>query len=220
MVSVTIYIEGGVLPNSETAAATVNNSQQLRESFNKLFRQLLNEEEFNLKVEMGGGEKQTVKFFKNAMEKGEDAIVLLDVYAHKNKQAKLQAPDFDLSNYDSVVFFMVREMEAWILSQPRVIEEYAKKERLKRIKINSLLEDDEWIKDKKVQTIDKPSDILHTLLGRYFRTKRDKKPKYNKGGKLKMAPKMMELLQFKQLENDFDDIERLIAHIRSKNNTL
>jgi len=220
MVSITIYIEGGILPNANTAATTVDNSQRLRESFNKLFRQLLKEEEFDLKVEMGGGEKQTVKFFKEAIEKGEDAIVLLDVYAHESKQAKLEAPDFDLLDHEAVVFFMVREMEAWILSQPVVIEEYAKKERLKRIKAEVLLTEDESIKDKDVQTINKPSVILHTLLGRYFRTKRDKKPKYNKGGKLKIAPKMMELLQFKQLENDFDDVKRLIAHIQSKSNTL
>lgn len=211
MVEITIYMEGGVLANPNNLASTMSNSQRLRESFNKLFRQIFTIEDFNLKVEMGGGEKQAAKFFKDSIEKGEDAVLLLDVYAHKDKATKLQ--DFELTDYQLNIFFMVKEMEAWILSQLNVIEEFGVLENLKRQHPGKALEDHKSLKGKKVIEIDKPSDVLKVLLGRYFENNKGKKQKY---GKLKNSPTMVNLLDLSVLRKSFEDVDNLILYIESK----
>lgn len=213
MVSVTIYVEGGVLPNSNVDAATINNSQRLRESFTKLFRKVLAEEHFDLKIEMSAGELNAAKFFKEDIEKGNEAVLLIDVYPHKTKPEKLK--DFDLEKSANFVFFMVREMEAWILSQPLVLEEFASNENLVRVNQKQAIADDKSIKGKDIQKIHQPSDVLETILGRFFEKRNGKKQKY---GKLKDAPTMLELLNIHELRKTFEDVENLIQHIETKKN--
>ena len=114
MVSITIYIEGGILPNDNIASLTMDNSVKLTESFTKFFRQIFDESEFDIKVEMGGGEKQTAAFYRQAIDAAEDAVLLVDVYKEKDKTTKIAY--LELESYSQNIFFMVREMEAWILS--------------------------------------------------------------------------------------------------------
>lgn len=213
MVSVTIYIEGGVLPNPNIPAITMNNSNRLREGFNKLFRQIFSVEDFDLKIEMGSGERQTAIFFKDSIAKNKEAVLLLDVYEHKDKQSKLAAFELADKEKHKHVFFMVREMEAWILSQLNVIEQFGSLENLVRQKPTTELADDKSLKGKIIDQIDKPSTILKVLLGRYFKNGRGKKQKY---GKLKNAPTMVELLDLNVLRKSFEDVENLILYIESK----
>ncbi|BDS11913.1 DUF4276 family protein [Aureispira anguillae] len=211
MVSVTIYMEGGVLPHANIPAATINNSNRLREGFNKLFRQIFAVEDFDLKIEMGSGEKQAAVFFKESIKRGEAAVLLLDVYKHKGKISKLE--EFGLANNSQQVFFMVREMEAWILSQLDVLEKFGTLENLIRQKPTIALKEDKSLQGIAIKDIDKPSDTLKVLLGRYYKNRRGKKQKY---GKLKNAPAMIELLDIKSLRDSFEDVENLILYIQRK----
>ncbi len=81
MVDITIYAEGGVLPSDDIAVQTIDNSEKLRESFHTLLAQIVDEDNFNLNVEIGSGEKQTVKFFKSQLQKQFSALLLIDLDA-------------------------------------------------------------------------------------------------------------------------------------------
>jgi len=50
MVEIRIVLEGGILPNLNNSAATVNNSEKLREAFHKLLSNVINPAAFNLIV--------------------------------------------------------------------------------------------------------------------------------------------------------------------------
>ncbi len=209
MVVITIYIEGGVLPNANINALTINNSQRLRESFYKLFTQKIDESKFKLNVEIGSSNQQSINFFRNSIKSDRKTYLFIDLDAPKSaKKSFLISNHLNSTETQEHVFFMVQEMEAWILSQPDKIESCYS--HLIRRKPSAAILMDNNIVDKNPEDITKPSRVLGIILGRYFNIEKKgvkRKKKYNK---LIDGANLLELLDMEQLTNDFEDLKRFL----------
>jgi len=203
MVKIEIYVEGGILPNPNHAAQTVNNSAALREGFHQLLTQELSIQDFDLVIKTGSGENQTISFLKANKE---NAIALVDLDGQKkpDKLAYLNAIDFE-----EKAFFMVQKMEAWILSQPNKIELFGQQEYLTRKKPEQNIANDPSIHNKH------PDSVLNTLFQRHFTFIKNGKKKKKKYGKLKDAPKLIQLLDLPQLKTVFTDVKQMILYIKT-----
>lgn len=215
MVSITIYVEGGVLPNSNASIATVSGTQQLREGFSKLFRQILSEKDYNLKIEPSGGYKSAASRFKSAISANTEEVLLIDLDGPKTEK-KARLSELSLSEYSACIFFMVQEMEAWMLAQPAQIEEYAKVEQLLIKDATKRVVDNILIKGKDVEAIKKPSVKLKTIFEQHFQVEKKSKPKKRTYGKLKDAAGLLELLDLKALRAQFEDVDNLILYIENR----
>ena len=215
MAVITIFVEGGVLENEHHSIQTLDNSQRLRESFYKLLTQRFNEQDFSLVVEIGGPNNQTIKFLKKELAKGENVYSTIDLDCpNSERNHRINELDLPDENARNRVFFMVQEMEAWILSQPEKIETFYS--HLSRRKPNFSLKDDEILKGKHPKDITKPSDKLHTLLGRYFQIEKKGKKKKKKYKKLRDGADLLEILDYVELEQVFSDVKRLTDSLKNK----
>lgn len=215
MVNVTIYIEGFAYEKDQDT--TFDNSVFFREAFNRLFYQSIKESEFNIVIQPIGSITKSASYLKKINTKGENAILLVDLETSKiNKQKKIDIY-FKDSNSDDI-FFMIQEMEGWILSQPQILERYGELENLIVKKNISEISKNSLLKDKHPEDIVKPSDKLKTLFKQYFSTetkRRGKIIKTNKNySKTKDAPKLIQLLNLKNLELIFEDAENLVKRIQ------
>jgi len=220
MVEITIYIEGGTLPSPKDkiqAKTAGSNNAVFRKGFNKLFSQVFNQKDFNLIVLEGGPNKQTVKFFQQAINNGKEVITLLDLDAPKSQRTK-RLTDFGLMAQRQQVFFMIQEMEAWILAQPEVIDKFIEVESLVRNKkrVNEVIVENTLIHNKTVEQIEKPSQVLKTLFTQYVRKLKRNKQKKRNYRKSKDGPALIELLDFQKLQTTFLDVDNLIQYINSK----
>lgn len=216
MVTIRIVIEGGVLPNDSTDAQTFNNSEKLRESFYKLLTQIISPEIFNLEIEMGAGEKNACLMFKKHIKKNSCSL-LIDLDGSIDKKAE-RLLNLEIDEYSDFVFFMIQEMEAWILSQPNAIEKGMSL--FNREKPEQSITDDPIFNQNPIDIVH-PSKKLNTILSRYFSfTKRDEKKK-KKYGKLKDSPLFIKNLDITQLTDTFEDAKRLVDFLNQKsiNNT-
>lgn len=215
-IEIQLFVEGGVLPNENVAAATTDNSNKLRESLHHLLSQLITPDKFDLIILPRSGYKQTAKDFKADLEKDSNSLLLLDLDAPKSqKNAKLS--ELALLDCAEKVFFMVQEMEAWMLSQPEIIEQFAAKEDYKRKNTDKIISESSLLKGKNIEEINKPSDKLNTLFGQYFEVYEKRRDKYKPAsyGKLKDAPALLALLDFSKLLNDFEDVRLLKMKVES-----
>jgi len=220
MVTITIYLEGGVLEGLNDAAQTSGNTSRLREGFNKLLRQIFSEEAYNLEIKPSGGYKSAAKRFKELRADEKETVLLIDLDAPKTEKPK-KLEELDLVDCIKEVFFMVQEMEAWILSQPDKIEQFAQEEQFIIKNEEKSVADNNLIKGKNIEDIKKPSGRLNTIFEQHFQVikqRRGKIPKTKKRGygKLKDAPSLLELLDLSILRNSFEDVENLILYIQSK----
>ncbi len=202
MVIVKVFFEGGSDPRDKSNAATVDNTSRLRESFNKLLNAGFEEEKVRIQAVPAYSISNAVKI----REKG--SLLLIDLDGTKDKKNK-RLNDNQLTEIQDFVFFMVQMMEAWILSQPEVIEEVFRYYKAKL----SLVKDDSQIKNKHPETIIKPDFVLDKILQRYFIVKKGNKEKKLKYGKLKYSPDLIENLNIHKLKNTFKDVELLINKI-------
>lgn len=213
MVDIRIVIEGGIVPHINDSAATINNSEKLRESFHKLFSQIINPESFNLIIEMKGGFEQAIMSFKEYSKLDQKTSILIDLDGvSSSKQDKIV--DLKIENLAERVFFMIQEMEAWILSQPESIEKaYKNRYNRQRVKINLEQEIRKLYRDHPEEILE-PSVKLKVLLGRYYVEMKGNRKKDKKYGKLKDAPMLIENLDINKLIRTFDDVNSLINHIQ------
>jgi len=207
MVEVTIFVEGGNLNNQ-------GSNVPLREGFSKLLMSGLKKKNFKLNIDLRGPNKQTIKDFKNNPA---DILILLDLDAPESERENKLAK-FDLDEAPGKVFFMIQAMEAWILSQPDILDKYITETYSKsgRKRTGDNIEDDDILKNKQAQNIEKPDEKLHTLLGRYFYYKKNnekKKPKYK--SKITDGAAMLELLNINELSNQFIDVKNLLNTIEN-----
>lgn len=212
MVNITIFIEGGILPNDKINVQTIDNSERLRESFYDILSQLIPPNKFNISIKQGSGNKQTIKFFKTRIKKQEKSILLIDLDERKNKKNK-RLSDFELTDYQENVFFMVQEMEAWIISQIDKIDLHYKGKFLRK-KINIKLSNDKNIFLKHPEEIEKPSKVLKIILGRYFSYPMNKK-RNKKYSKLKDGADLLSILDADELKKTFSDFNDLIIKIEN-----
>lgn len=181
MVTITIYIEGGGVSTGDQTIQTIDNSALFREGFHKLFLQKFSETAFNLIIEPIGSVSQTKKYLEKIINSKIEAVILIDLDGPKSiKEKRLQ------DNYAPLdttrIFFMIQEMESWILSQPAKLEEYAKSKGF-IIKIPSQkIENDALIKNIHPEDISDPAEKLSTLFKKYYAVEKMRQ------GKLKNKP--------------------------------
>jgi len=209
MVNVSIFIEGGILPNDKINVQTIDNSEKLRESFYSILSQIISPTEFNITIKQGSSNKQTIKFFKKKIQKGQNSLLLIDLDGSKHEKVS-KLSEFDLTNYSDNVFFMVQEMEAWIISQVDKIDAYYYGKFIRK-KNEKALSEHTKIKNIHPEEITKPSIVLKEILGQYFRTKDNKKKKY---GKLKDGADLLSILDANNLQKTFSDFDALIKSIK------
>jgi len=214
MVNITIYIEG--VPSENPAVLTVDNSAVFREKCHQLFSQKLSSTEFNLQIKPFGSITQTRKMLEYIEIQCINAVFLLDLDAPKEKREERlnQYEPFDTRK----IFFMIQEMEAWILSQVDKIEAFAKNEGLIRKREDEAINQNPLIKNKHPEQINKPSEKLDTILRQYFDVVKIRRGKERKIGKryskAKDGPKLIGLLELQQMMQDFDEVERLVDYIK------
>jgi hypothetical protein len=203
MVTITVFFEGGVHPNDKNSALTLDNSTLLRESFNQLLNSGLSSEKVKIQAIPAASVTNIVKIRK------ENSLLLLDLDAPKSKrEERIKASN--LSDIQEYVFFMIQKMEAWILSQPKSIEDYFKD---KKINENEFVKDDESIHGKNCEDIIHPDRVLQTILKRYFSDYKGDKFRKLEYGKLKHAPNLIKNLDIHQLKKDFEDVRNLLDKV-------
>ncbi len=208
MVNIKIIVEGGVLPNSNIDADTFNNSEKFRESFHIILSNIFPLDSFNLVIEPAAGYKQAIKSFKSEQQK-DNCILLIDSDSPKTEKAN-KLHELTLTEYENHVFFMVQEMEAWILSQPKcIIKTYSKN----LISIGTLENDDVF---KLIpEEIPNPTYWLGVILSRYYRYEKNGTKKKKKYGKLKDGPLLLANLSMVELINTFEDVRRLNTYLKN-----
>jgi hypothetical protein len=212
-------MEGGADPSIASDVQTADNTQSLRESLHRIFKENI-QEEVNIVISMQHGYKNAVKRF---IEKEDTANLFLYVDldgAPNTKEVwlrKLEQDGFHLSEEQKLkCFFMIQEMEAWILYQLLAIEQWGVNNGFTRKKPEIPLEADNNLAGKKVTDIPHPSDILSILLGRYFEKEVAGKKRKAKYGKLKTAPSLLDLLDAIILARQDEELGRFVEIMNKK----
>ncbi len=214
MVNITIYVEGGVLPNDSLDVQTIDNSEKLRESFHNLLSQIIDNKLFNLVIEMGASYTNAAKFFKAAIEKHSNQLLIIDLDAPKSQKVE-KLKELDLQKYNEFVFFMVQEMEAWILSQPEIIDRYLS-EKYHRERCSEKLYEHNLLINRHPEDINNPSDVLQIIMKRYFTVVKRGQKKKKGYGKLKDAPDLLKKLDGETLKQTFSDLSNLYNKLNNK----
>ncbi|KAA6315926.1 hypothetical protein EZS27_033691 [termite gut metagenome] len=216
MVEISLIIEGGVLPGSADVV-TMDNSQALRQSLHRIFKDVLGLE-VSIKIQLGAGYRAATRQFAASSEKNCCLYVDLD-----NKRECI--PDwFDklvtenpgkpihiLDDKRQNVFFMIQEMEAWILKQPAAIERWGKDNHYIRTHSNEPIEGHSLIAGKNIEDINKPSNTLGEIIKHFFSKERDGKLKKVQYGKLKSAPGLLDCLNATELKENDAELQRFCA---------
>lgn len=216
MVNITIYVEGGRV-DGDQSAETVSNNALFREGFHRLFSQVLDEESFNLIIQPIGSVTRAKNYLRKATWSREPSLVLIDLdgppQMRTERLSRFQGLD------TSLVFFMIQEMEAWIISQTEVIESYARARWLVRKHPDEKLSDDALISGRDPQELDKPSDRLNNLFRKYFRAVRqrgeERTEKLRNYSKTKDGPVLIGMLNLTQLMDTFSDARRLVRKVEA-----
>ncbi len=214
MIDITIYIEG--VKSDNPAVVTVDNTAVFRENFHKLFSQQLSSETFNLIIQPFGTITQSRKMLEHIEKQGINGVLLIDLDAPKEQRLERlnQYEPFDTSK----IFFMIQEMEAWILSQVDKIEEFARNEGLIRKRVNEDIQSNPLIKNIHPEAISKPDEKLDTIFRQYFDIVKIRGNKESRKGKryskTKDGAKLIGLLELKFLMRDFDEAQRLVDYIQ------
>ncbi|MEA5460142.1 DUF4276 family protein [Arcicella sp. LKC2W] len=202
VVTIKVFFEGGADPKSNPNADTFDNTNRLREGFNKLLNSEFEEERVRIQAEPAYSITNVVKI------REPNSLLLIDLDDSKDKK-KDRIENSNLSDIEKFVFFMVQRMESWILSQPEVIEDVFAYYKNKA----SHIKDDNLIYNKHLEVIRNPDDVLNTIFQRYFIIIKGGKEKKLKYGKLKHSPDLIEKLDLQKLRNTFEDVESLIQKI-------
>ena len=220
----------------ERAFAGIADGQDiiLQNAFSQLFQQVIPDLNMMFIFDMRGGWRNALYDFARAIVKEDEKILFLLIdYADvpgNNYLAKkdhlrqtlgekegLPAIAGKFHQYFDDIFFMVQKMEAWILSQPAVIEQCFghllppnKLERFEIKKARKLLHP--------ASTIPNPDAVLDELLGYFEKLDHRGVPrtlKYEKGGKVRLAYQMLTQLNLLILMAEFEDVRTLVERLKS-----
>lgn len=160
----------------------------LREGFRKLLEQKVRG---NMpRISMGQGKRQTIdKFLHTA-----DAKLLCDL-DNTSEHIECDLLEYGLKNNRDQVFYMIQEMEAWILSQPDILDNFYHEEISRRIP------------KKQPMLISEPDKELQNI------TRNSRKGKYHK---VRHGAQLLQLLDAGQLYAEFEDFKRLIDDLNNK----
>ena len=171
---ISIIIEGGVLPNDNISAATMNNVESLRQSLHRIFAKVLSDQEdISIVINPQASYKQAVNKYLVA---GEDTFLFVDLDMPKDKKQlwfdnlanDLNKPISIPNEKKDNIFFMIQEMEAWILKQPAAIYKWATEYNNYLNKRTDKIEDHTLLRNRDVEDIAKPSTVLEKLITTFF----------------------------------------------------
>ena len=214
MVAVHIFLEG-VATHDSTDVDTVDRSTEFRKAFHKLLTQSIENQRIELSIEPATNWKAAAKTYIRHKQKAEKKYCLLiDLDGEigtkpKRLNESLVGMEETLANFPDEVFFMVQEMEAWILSQPSVIEAYADDKGYKR-KLEKKVGEHHFLKVHPIE-ITKPSEKIKTIFREHFEEQIERKSRIKVKAveyhKTKIAPDLIRMLDFQKLTEIFDDVK-------------
>ncbi len=166
----------------------------LREGFHKLLVQKL---KGNMpRIKMGNGVTEAKKtFINNSTNKNlsEYSFLLIDLDdCESNKNKKID--EYQLNDFSNFVFFMIQEMEAWFLSQPKILDDFYNDDISQRIT------------KKNYKEFEHPAEYLQQI------TKNSNGKKYHK---IKHGVELLKRLNAHVLEKDSTEFKELIKQLQS-----
>ena len=219
MVEIIVIVEGGIVNTDKADVLTVDNSQVLRQSINRVFSNLLNEN-VSIIIQMGGGYRNAALQFANNEKQNIYLYVDLDDkkqnipnWFSKLETENPQRPIIISEEKKQNIFFMIQEMEAWILKQPDSIDKWANKNGYIRLHKSDSIHNHPLIKDKNIEDIKKPSNVLSVLIRHFFQREYSGKKKKIQYGKLKSAPELLDQLDENLLLNNDSELKRFCKTI-------
>ena len=207
MVKVSIIVEGGVI-DTNVSAVTIDNSNALRESLYWIFSEVLDRDDISIEVHMSAGRRLAAKAFRDAAN---DVFLYTDLDCEPEKRAEWfvrmetenpNEPIIFTQDKAERIFFMIQEMEAWLLKQPDAIEAWAESRNYKHFADRGHVSTHYHIVDKDIEQISKPSDKLKDIVKQTFQSDKLRKNGKAKGveyGKLKTAPSMLRFIDVNKL---------------------
>ena len=237
MIKGIVFTEGGgpsPSPPERAFAGVADGQQILQNAFSQLFQQVIPDLQVPFIFDMRGGWQDTLYDFGRALAEEQEILICLlidyaDVpgenyltkkeYLNKTLSEKEGLPVLpsDFSEYFGNIFFMVQKMEAWILSQPKVIDQcfghlrpLEKLAQFNAQKTRRLL--------NPASAIPNPDTALNELLGYCVKVDRkgiSRRLKYEKGGKVKLAYEMLTKLDLFTLMAKFEDVRALVEKLKS-----
>ena len=221
MVEITIVIEGGIVNTDTADTQTVDNSQALRQSINRIFSELLNEN-VSIIIQMGAGYRNAALQFVNINKKNLYLFVDLDdkkenipVWFSKLTTENPNNPIIISDEKQQNVFFMIQEMEAWILKQSDSIDKWASENGFIRSHKSDLISDHSLIRGKNIEELNKPSSILKNLIKHFFYKEFNGKKKKLQYVKLKYAPGLLDQIDIKILFKNDSELQRFHEVIKA-----
>jgi hypothetical protein len=216
MVAVHIFIEG-IATNDSSEVNTIDRSVEFRRAFHKLLSQSIENERIELSIEPATGWKAAAKTYIRHKQKGDkNYCLLIDLdgnIKHKSTRLKEELVGISqkLADFPNEVFFMVQEMEAWVLSQPDIIETYADNKGYRR-KLLIGVGAHHFLRAHPIE-ISKPSEKLKTIFREYFEEQVERKGRIKikavEYHKTKIAPDLIKILDFQKLTETFEDAKNL-----------
>lgn len=222
---VSIIIEGGVLANDNISAITMNNVESLRQSFYRIFNGILQEnEDISIKIIPQASYKQAIKSYLVATE---DTFLLIDLDMPKQQKAQWfdnlsMLPNKPITIPDDRkehIYFMIQEMEAWILKQPDAIYKWAIEYNHYLTKRADNLAEHTMLRNKNVEDIANPSSVLEKLITTFFekdlKGTRAEKKKLGKVRytKLKEGAELLDCLNIALLLAQDDELKRFKGNV-------
>jgi hypothetical protein len=225
MVEIRVYLEG--ITQEDNDSATFDRSNVFREAFYKLLSQAIpKDSNISLIIESSGGWRAAAKaFLKKLHTDNPIALLVIDMEGAKTLKndrliEKFHGVEGCLNDKKDSVFFMIQKMEAWILSQPKIIEDFADDSNYSR-KIATPLNEHLFLRVNP-EDIENPDDKLDTILRQYFQEKiekrgkiKDKSVRYHK---TKIAPYLIMKLNLEILSETFEDVKHLKQILESIGN--
>lgn len=219
-----VLVEGGVTGYDPTATAVHNamiqqNSSALRESLNKFFSASLSRDDVDIRIEVGGGWKMAAHKFLT--QNDYDYL-----YVDLDGPPKTRDEWFSQSIYNGekipsqkadCVFFWIQEMEAWFLKQPECITKWAQREKI-TINEDANIADDKLIKEKDIENLKKPSNIVGAIFKKHLTSNKigkDGKPKKLEYGKLRHAPGLISFLNPSNMILQDKELSGFVAKVNS-----
>ena len=227
MVAVHIFVEG-IATFDSNDVNTIDRSAEFRRAFHKLLSQSIENEQIALSIEPATGWKAAAKtYIRHKQKRDKSYCLLIDLDGRIDQKPirlneSLAGMDEILADFQNEVFFMVQEMEAWILSQPDVIENYANDKGYKR-KLEKKVKEHHFLRVHPIE-ISKPSEKIKTIFREYFEEQIERKSQIKikavEYHKTKIAPDLIEMLDFQKLTETFEDAKNLQNLIKGFDNNL